>query len=80
MKKFIFVASICLLLGGCGSSSSNPKSLPKNAYAITDIGNDWVTFKLDFNTRTDTFLFHKANANANNAIETITKIKEEYNK
>lgn len=74
---FCFGLSV-LVIGACSQQASNPSVLPLNAYGITDKGNGWITFKIDFKDHTDTFLYHKQNVGYS-GYEAITKIEEEKN-
>ena len=65
------------MVAGC--QENNPQKdttlLPSKAYHIVDVGNGWVTFKIDYQNRTDTYLYHKAGL-GNTSTECITKIEE----
>lgn len=45
MKWFLLL--IILLIVSCATISDDPNALPEKASNINDIGNGWVTFKLD---------------------------------
>jgi len=77
MKKSVLALTVlAVVFVGCARQSSDKSNLPVNAYNIVDMGNGWVSFKMDFEDRTDTFLYH-TNGIGNTQMECITKIKEE---
>lgn len=79
-KTFLLMLCAAFLIAGC-DKPSNPQEdnfaasrLPNGSRKLTQLGNNWITFKLNVAGKDRTFLYHGKSLGYNTGVETITEL------